>query len=102
MQGSATHSKTPGDIDMEIVVDQTEFDRLAKLFFKNAPTKKAKDALKVSIEKHKIPSYQFYPQHDPSIADAAKPFTHGADGKPLEVQATLIVKGSDFDLGPFL
>ena len=102
VQGSAMHSKTPGDIDMEIVVDQAEFDRLANQFFKNAPTKQAKDKLKVSINKNKIPSYQFYPQHDPSIASAAKPFTHGADGKPLEVQATLIVKGSDFELGPFL
>lgn len=102
VQGSAMHSKTPGDIDMEIVVDQAEFDRLAKQFLDNAPAKKDEDALKVSIRKNKIPSYEFYPQHRPSIADAAKPFTQGADGKPLEVQATLIVKGSDFDLGPFL
>jgi hypothetical protein len=31
------HSKTPGDIDMEIVVDQAEFDRLSKRFLENAP-----------------------------------------------------------------
>lgn len=73
VQGSAMHSKTPGDIDMEIVVEQAEFDRLS-----------------------------FYPEHDPSIASTAKKYPLGADGKPLDVQATLIVKGSDFDLGPFL
>jgi hypothetical protein len=56
----------------------------------------------VSIKKNKIPSYEFYPQHDPSIASAAKKLTQAADGKTLDVQATLIVKGSDFDLGPFL
>jgi hypothetical protein len=96
------HSKTPGDIDMEIVVDQAEFDRLAQQFLANATDKRAKDALKVSIKKNKIPSYEFYPQQDPSIASAVKKFTQAADGKPLDVQATLIVKGSDFDLGPFL
>lgn len=101
VQGSAMHSKTPGDIDMEIVVDQAEFDRLSKRFLENAP--KGKEAtLKSSIAKKKIPSYEFYPEHDPSIAGAAKKFTQGADGKPLDVQATLIVGGSDFDLGPFL
>jgi hypothetical protein len=101
VQGSAMHSKTPGDIDMEIVVDQAEFDRLAKRFLADAP--KGKEAtLKVSIAKKKIPSYEFYPQQDPSIASAVKKFTHAADGKPLDIQATLIVRGSDFDLGPFL
>lgn len=102
VQGSAMHSKTPGDIDMEIVVDQTEFDRLSKQFVARAPDKRARDALQVSIRKNKIPSYEFYPRHDPSIANAVKKFTQAADGKELEVQATLIVKGSDFDLGPFL
>jgi len=96
------HSKTPGDIDMEIVVDQAEFDRLSEEFLRAAPNKKAKDALKVSIEKNKIPSYEFYPRHNPSVASEVKKFTQGADGGELEVQATLIVKGSDFDLGPFL
>lgn len=101
VQGSAMHSKSPGDIDMEIVVDQAEFDRLAKRFLEEAP--KGKEAtLKASIAKKKIPSYEFYPDHDPSIASAAKKLTQGADGKPLDVQATLIVRGSDFDLGPFL
>jgi hypothetical protein len=39
VQGSAMHSKTPGDIDMEIVVDQAEFDRLAEQFLANATDK---------------------------------------------------------------
>jgi hypothetical protein len=87
---------------MEIVVDQAEFDRLAKRFLTSARDEQARNALKVSIKKNKIPSYQFYPNDDPSVASAVKKFTQGADGKELEVQATLIVEGSDFDLGPFL
>ena len=102
VQGSAMHSKAPGDIDMEIVVDQVEFDRLAKRFVDNAPTAKDAAAVKASIAKKKIPSYEFFPDDSPSVASAAKKFTQGADGKELEVQATLIVKGSDCDLGPFL
>ncbi|HEX3473493.1 MAG TPA: DUF4157 domain-containing protein [Kofleriaceae bacterium] len=100
VQGSAMHSRTPGDID--IVVDQAEFGRLSEQFLKNARDQRARNALKVSIKKNKIPSYEFYPHDDPSVANAVKKFTQGADGKELEVQATLIVKGSDFDLGPFL
>jgi hypothetical protein len=102
VQGSAMHSKTPGDIDMAIVVDQTEFDKLAEKFLKNARSAKEREALKISIMKKKIPSYEFYPTHDPSLASNVKNLTLGADGKPLDVQATLIAKGSDFDLGPFL
>ncbi len=102
VQGSAMHSKTPGDIDMKIDVDQAEFDRLSKKFLDNAPSKKERDALAISIKKNKIPSYEFFPDHNPSIGSTVRPLTLGADGKPLEVQATLIVKGSDFDLGPSL
>ncbi len=99
VQGSAMHSKTPGDIDLEILVDQSEFKRLADDFLDNAPDNLASD-LKTSIDKQKIPSTQFFPSNKPSIAEAVRPLT-GVEG-PLEVQATLIVKGSDFDLGPFL
>lgn len=42
VQGSAMHSKTPGDIDMEIVVDQPEFERLSEQFLKNARDARAK------------------------------------------------------------
>lgn len=101
VQGSAMHSKTPGDIDMEIVVDQAEFERLGKRFLESAP-KNGVDNLKESIAKHKIPSYEFYPDTNPSLASKVKQYTLGADGKPLDVQATLIVQGSDFDVGPFL
>lgn len=60
------------------------------------------DNLKDSIAKHKIPSYEFYPDTSPSLASKVKQYTLGADGKELDVQATLIVQGSDFDVGPFL
>ena len=50
VQGSAMHSKTPGDIDMEIVVEQAEFDRLAEAVPRERDGQaKPSDALKVSI-----------------------------------------------------
>lgn len=100
VQGSAMHSKTPGDIDVEILVDQAHFDELAKGFL--AKAKSGIPELKQSIKKQKIPSYQFYPDANPSVADAVKPFTSDAAGATMDVQATLIVRGSDFDLGPHL
>ncbi|HEX7839547.1 MAG TPA: polymorphic toxin type 46 domain-containing protein [Kofleriaceae bacterium] len=105
VQGSAMHSQTPGDIDVELLVDQAEFDRLATQFTDSAPNQRMARDLQISIDKHKIPSYQFYsqsgPGHSPSIADAVKALT-GTGGKTLDVQATLIMKGSEFDTGPFL
>ena len=86
---------------MEIVVDPAEFDRLAKNFLARARSHPEREALKVSISKHRIPSYELYPDVSPSTANKAKAFTQSADGKQLEVQATLIVSGSDFDLTGF-
>ena len=39
VQGSAMHSRTPGDIDMEIVVTEAEFERLGKKFVDSATSK---------------------------------------------------------------
>ena len=86
---------------MEILVDQPEFDRLGKKFLESSPAGDVVN-LKDSIAKRKIPSYQFHPDGNPSIASKVKKFTAAADGGQLDVQATLIVQGSDFDLGPHL
>ena len=100
VQGSAMHSKTPGDIDVEILVEPAEFERLANQFLGHAPPGKLKRELEVGIKKQKIPSFHFFPDVNPPIGEAVKSLT-GTAG-PMEVQATLIVKGSDFDLGPTL
>jgi hypothetical protein len=97
VQGSAMHSRTPGDVDVEIVVTRAEFERLAKTFLSSAPEGHQKADLRRNIEKGKIPSFQFFPDAHPSIGDSVKGHTQG-----LAVQATLIVEGTDFDLGPTL
>ncbi|HTE49438.1 MAG TPA: DUF4157 domain-containing protein, partial [Kofleriaceae bacterium] len=96
VQGSAMHSKTPRDIDVEIQVDQAEFDRLAERFSKNATGRGGRE-LETHIKNGKIPSSHFFPDHFPSVAAEAQGVVEG-----MSVQATLIVKGSDFDVGPFL
>ncbi|MDQ3366551.1 MAG: hypothetical protein M3680_14090 [Myxococcota bacterium] len=102
VQGSATHSQTPGDVDVEILVEAKHFEELGKRFLHQAPEGSAQKELAISIRKQKIPSYQFYPDQAPSVADTVRKFTGGPDAKTLEVQATLITRGSDFDLGPHL
>jgi len=97
VQGSAMHSKKPGDIDVEIQVDQAEFDRLADQFREKAGAGRGGRELETHIKNGKIPSSHFFPDHFPSVAAEAQGAVDG-----LSVQATLIVKGSDFDVGPFL
>jgi hypothetical protein len=97
VQGSAMHSKTPGDVDVEVRVSKQEFDRLAAEFLRNAPTGKLKKNLQTNIDKGKIPSFHFFPNVNPPIGEKVAPNTAN-----LTVQATLIVEGTDFDLGPTL
>ncbi|NVB83762.1 MAG: hypothetical protein HOV81_35635 [Kofleriaceae bacterium] len=101
VQGSAMHSKTPGDVDVEIRVSADEFKRLAAKFLADAPEGKGKTDLKRNIEKGKIPSFHFFPNVAPSIGESvAKHTKNPTTGEPLSCQATLIVEGTDFDLGP--
>ena len=104
VQGSSMHNTNPGDIDMEIVVTQAEFERLGAKFVENAPSKEAAESVAYDLAKRKIPSFKFYPDEKPSLASEVVEFTakRGDASATLDVQATLIVQGSDFDLGPFL
>ncbi len=96
---NASIGGAPANTDASL---EQEADELGAKAASALRDEQARNALKTSIRKHKIPSYEFYPRHNPSVASAVKKFTQGDDAKELEVQATLIVEGSDFDLGPFL
>ena len=103
VQGSAMHNRAPGDVDMEIRVSQAEFDRLAAEFADEASTRQRSQDLADHVRRGKIPSPYFFPHVDPPLAAEVRSLTRAEDGSgPLDVQATLIVEGSDFDLGPFL
>jgi hypothetical protein len=102
VQGSAMHSQTPGDVDVEILVSRAEFDRLAKIYLGHVATGKLRSNLEDAIARAKIPSFFFYGAENPSVAHEVMDKLRAGSGFAMDVQATLIVKDSDFDLGPFL
>jgi hypothetical protein len=97
VHGSAVHKTTPGDLDVAILVDEAKFQELGERFIANAQTPKRAKDIRKALEKGKIPSYYFGPGNGPSIGTSI----YGKAGN-LEVQASLIRKGSGFDLGPYL
>jgi Domain of unknown function (DUF4157) len=98
VHGSAIHSKTPGDIDVAVIVDETTFNEIAARFKSAAKgDANATKALTGDIAKGKISSSNFYPDGKPSVAAEAA----GAAGS-LDTQVSLIKAGSEFDVGPYL
>jgi hypothetical protein len=101
MHGSALHSKTPGDIDVAVLADAAKFDSLAKQFVEAATsagnTKLAKTIAKEAAH-GKIPYVRFAPR-EPGFA-FGRVVRSAAGGRP--VQASLIRRGSEFDVGPYL
>lgn len=101
VQGSALHNPAPGDIDVALLADATKFDSLAKQFVEAANsagnTKLAKTIAKEAAN-GKIPYVRFAPR------EAGFEFgrvVRAAAGEK-SVQVSLIKRGSEFDLGPFL
>ncbi len=69
VHGSAIHSKTPGDIDVSVIVDEATFNGLAAKFKSGAKDDaNALKALTADIGKGKISSSNFYPDAKPSAA----------------------------------
>ena len=101
VQGSALHNRTPGDIDVGLFVDAGKFDALARQFADAATsagnTKLAKTILKEAAD-GKIPHLRFAPREAGFDFMGA---VRGAAGNQ-KVQVSLIKRGSEFDLGPFL
>ncbi len=98
VHGSAMHNKTPGDIDVAVIVDEATFKKLGAQFASAAKTNpRGTKALASDLEKGKISSANFYPDHDPSVAREAQ---SAADR--LDVQISIVKSGSAFDIGPYL
>lgn len=98
VHGSALHSKTPGDIDVAVIVDEATFNALTAQFKSGAKGDAAAvKALTADAAKGKISSSSFYPQNKPSAAAEVA----GAAGA-LDAQISVIRAGSEFDVGPYL
>lgn len=98
VHGSAIHSKTPGDIDVAVIVDEATFGALTAQFKSAAKGDAAAvKALNADAAKGKISSSNFYPDTKPSAANEAA----GAAGT-LDTQISIIKAGSEFDVGPYL
>jgi hypothetical protein len=100
IQGSALHSPTPGDIDVAVLADSANFDRLAKQFvdFANTAgnTKLAKTIAKEAAN-GKIPYGRFAPRE--AGFEFGRVVRTAAGDRP--VQVSLVKRGSEFDVGPF-
>jgi hypothetical protein len=98
VHGSALHSKTPGDIDVAVIVDEATFDKLAAQFKSGAKgDANSLKALASDVGKGKISSSNFYPDAKPSVANEMA----GAAGS-LDAQVSVIKAGTEFDVGPYL
>jgi hypothetical protein len=101
IQGSGLHSPTPGDIDVAVLADSGTFDKLAKQFADVANTagntKLAKTIAKEAAD-GKIPYVRFAPRE--AGFEFGRVVRSAAGDK--SVQVSLIKKGTEFDVGPFL
>jgi len=101
VHGSSLRSRTPADIDAAILVDKAEFDALARQFIREAEqngfTKLAR-TIAHEATKGKIPYSRFAPR-EPGFA-FGRIVRDAAEGRRVNV--SLIVRGGEFDLGPFL
>ena len=98
VHGSAVHKTTPGDLDVAILVDDAKFRELGERFIANSNQPKVADAIRKEIEQGKIPSYRFRPGQGSSVVTSV----YGKAGNLNKIQVSLIRKGSEFDMGPYL
>jgi hypothetical protein len=97
IQGSAVHKTNPGDLDVAIVVGEAEFKALGKRFFDFSEKTNVRKSITKELENGKIPSYRFAPGNKPGIGESV----YGEAGE-LNIQVSLIKRGSEFDVGPYL
>jgi hypothetical protein len=97
IHGSSVHKSSPDDIDVAIVVDEAQFKKLGQRFIDNSTMDKIKKGILKDMEKGKISSQRFAPVQNPTVGQAL----YGKAGN-MKVQASLIRRGSEFDVGPYL
>jgi hypothetical protein len=101
VHGSALHNRIPGDIDVAVIADAAKFDSLARQFVEAATsaghTKLARTIAKEAAD-GKIPYVRFAPRE--AGFEFGRVVRTAAGDKP--VQVSLIKRGSEFDVGPYL
>ena len=101
VHGSALHNPVPGDIDVALLADAAKFDSLAGQFIEAANsagnTKLAKTIAKEAA-RGKLPYVRFAPRE--AGFEFGRVVRAAAGDK--SVQVSLIKRGSEFDIGPFL
>jgi hypothetical protein len=103
VHGSAVHKTTPGDLDVAILVDDAQFEELGKRFIEKSNKSKVATAIRKEIEQGKIPSRWFMPSSDPSVRGSTViQSVYGKAGNLEKIQVSLIRRGSNFDIGPYL
>jgi hypothetical protein len=101
VHGSALHKLRPDDIDVAVLVDRAEFDRLANQFIDVAKYGGKTDLAETiagEAAKGKIPYNRFAPRE--SGFEFGRIVRGAAGGK--KVQVSLIPKGGEFDVGPYM
>ncbi|HBL57610.1 MAG TPA: hypothetical protein DDZ80_03360 [Cyanobacteria bacterium UBA8803] len=98
IHGSAVHKLTPGDLDIAIVVDEAKFKELAQRFLVNSNQPKVANSIREGIEKGIIPSRWFAPRNGATVIQSV----YGKAGSFEKIQVSLILRGSSFDIGPYL
>jgi hypothetical protein len=101
VHGSALHKLQPNDIDVAVLVDRAEFDRLAKQFVDVAKEGGKTDLAKTIAREAangKIPYNRFAPREAGfSFGMAVREAAGG-----MKVQVSLILRGGSFDVGPYM
>jgi len=103
VHGSAVHKTTPGDLDVAILVDDAQFEELGKRFIAKSNKSRVATAIRKEIEQGKIPSRWFMPSSDPNVRGSTViQSVYGKAGNLEQIQVSLIRRGSNFDIGPYL
>ena len=97
VHGSSVHSPTPGDIDVAVLVDETQF----KAILEEVETQQFSPDAEAKIAKYAndglIRGYYF-----PRIGGTTFPTSvYGAAGG-LSIQVSVVLRGGGFDIGPYL
>jgi hypothetical protein len=101
VHGSALHSATPADIDVALIADAAKFDSLAAQFVeaaRSAGHTKLASTIAKEAANGKIPYVRFAPRE--AGFEFGRVVRTAAGDRP--VQVSLIKRGSEFDLGPYM
>lgn len=98
VHGSAMIRRTPGDIDVAVLVDRATFDAYVAQFRQASRYRRVTQLLEREAAAGKIPYNRWGPRGaGPDLGGAVQATVDGT-----RVQVSLILRGSSFDVGPYL